>query len=97
MIRLLVATLLLAAIAVTVRLKARGVGATRSIKISARAAGNRGAASAITQAGGRRPPTGAAGTDTGEGGRGGEKPKPRSQANLGITRTRVDKRGSGKK
>ena len=54
MIRLLVATLLLAAIAVTVRLKARGAGTTRSIKVSARAAVNRGAVVAIVEAEGRR-------------------------------------------
>jgi len=54
MIRLLVATLLLAAIAVTVRLKARGAGTTRSIKVSARAAVNRGAVVAIIEAEGRR-------------------------------------------
>jgi flagellar biogenesis protein FliO len=60
MIRLLVATLLLAAIAVTVRLKARGTGPTRSIKISARAAVNRGAVVAIIEAEGRRLLIGAA-------------------------------------
>ncbi|MEY2443642.1 MAG: hypothetical protein QOE00_222 [Ilumatobacteraceae bacterium] len=60
MIRLLVATLLLAAIAVTVRLKARGTGTTRSIKISARAAVNRGAVIAIVEAEGRRLLIGAA-------------------------------------
>ena len=60
MIRLLVATLLLAAIAVTVRLKARGTGPTRSIKISARAAVNRGAVVAIIEADGRRLLIGAA-------------------------------------
>ena len=60
MIRLLVAPLLLAAIAVTVRLKARGTGPTRSIKISARAAVNRGAVVAIIEADGRRLLIGAA-------------------------------------
>ncbi len=60
MIRLLVATLLLAAIAVTVRLKARGTGPTRSIKVSARAAVNRGAVVAIIEAEGRRLLIGAA-------------------------------------
>jgi flagellar biogenesis protein FliO len=60
MIRLVVATLLLAAIAVTVRLKARGVGPTRSIKVSARAAINRGAVVAIVEAEGRRLLIGAA-------------------------------------
>jgi flagellar biogenesis protein FliO len=60
MIRLLVATLLLAAIAVTVRLKARGTGPARTIKVSARAAVNRGAVVAIVEAEGRRLLIGAA-------------------------------------
>ncbi len=54
MIRLLVATLLLAAIAVTVRLKSRGTGTTRAIKITGRAAVNRGAVVAIVEVEGRR-------------------------------------------
>lgn len=60
MIRLVVATLLLAAIAVTVRLKARGTGPARSIKVSARAAINRGAVVAIVEAEGKRLLIGAA-------------------------------------
>jgi flagellar biogenesis protein FliO len=60
MIRLFVATLLLAAIAVTVRLKARGTGPARTIKVSARAAVNRGAVVAIVEAEGRRLLIGAA-------------------------------------
>jgi flagellar biogenesis protein FliO len=60
MIRLVVATLLLAAIAVAVRLKARGTGPTRAIKVTARAAINRGAVIAVVEAEGRRLLIGAA-------------------------------------
>jgi len=59
-IRLVVATLLLAAIAVTVRLKSRGTAATRGITVSARTAVSRGAVVAIVEAEGRRLLIGAA-------------------------------------